>query len=198
MKTKMNMNFTKTTLLELENPSKGKIRVYDTKEKGLGLYVTFSGHKSFFIKKRVHGQQKDIIIGPFPEMTVELARKAAQKIKLEIITGQDPTEKKEKAANEKTFGEAFQMFMERHARIENKTWKEIEGIINKFLSHWFQRKLSSIAKSEVQALHDCVCRENGKYRANKVLAWFSAIHHKMIGWGWEGSNPAADIKKFKE
>jgi integrase len=90
------------------------------------------------------------------------------------------------------------MFMERHARIENKTWKEIEGIINKFLSHWFQRKLFSIAKSEVQAIHDCICRENGKYRANKVLAWFSAIHHKMIGWGWEVSNPAAGIKKFKE
>jgi hypothetical protein len=111
---------------------------------------------------------------------------------------ENPFEKKESLTNEKTFGKAFQMHMERHAKIENKTWKETEGIINKFLQHWFQRKLSSIIKYEVQELHVRVGQENGKSRANKILAWVSAIYNKMIRCGWEGTNPAIGIAKFKE
>jgi integrase len=200
MKTQTKINFTKMTLLALESPQKGKIRYYDEREKGLGLYITTNGHKSFFIKKRIHGQQKDIIIGPFPEMTVELARKAAQKIKLEIITGQDPTEEKGKVANEKTFGEAFELFIERYARIEKKesSVKEDERQVNRFLQRWFMRPLSSITKGEVRELHDHIGREYGKYAANRLLACISTIYNKMINWGLTGTNPVTGIQKFKE
>ncbi|MDR2432703.1 MAG: Arm DNA-binding domain-containing protein [Puniceicoccales bacterium] len=68
------INFTKATLLELPIPPKGKIKFHDTKEKGLSLYVTATGHKSFMIRRRIKGQQKEIILGHFPDMTVELAR----------------------------------------------------------------------------------------------------------------------------
>jgi hypothetical protein len=65
MKAQTEINFTKVTFLALELPQKGKIRYYDAKGKGLGLYVTSSGHKSFFIKKRIRGQPKEIILGHF-------------------------------------------------------------------------------------------------------------------------------------
>ncbi|MDR0741072.1 MAG: Arm DNA-binding domain-containing protein, partial [Puniceicoccales bacterium] len=93
--------FHKKTLENLEVPPKGKIRRYDIKEKGLGLYVTATGHKSFSVKKRIHGQPKEIIIGPFPDIRVEQARRAAQKIKGDIARGKNPLEKKEKQASEK-------------------------------------------------------------------------------------------------
>jgi integrase len=188
------------TLLALESPQKGKIRYYDEKEKGLGLYVTSSGHKSFFIKKRIKGQPKEIILGHFPEMTVEMARKGAQKIKLEIMMGQDPTEEKGKIVNEKTFGEAFELFIERYAKIEKKEKqiKEDERQVNKFLQRWFMRPLSSITKSEVQEMHNRIGRENGKYESNRLLERIRAIYNKMIEWGWKGINPAVGIQKFKE
>jgi hypothetical protein len=52
------------------------------KKKGLSLYVTATGHKSFFIQKRIQGKIKRIVLGHFPDMTVDEARKEAQKIKV--------------------------------------------------------------------------------------------------------------------
>jgi integrase len=200
MKKQTEINFTKTTLLELPIPSKGKIKYHDTKEKGLSLYITQTGHKSFYIKKRIKGQSKEIVLGHFPDMTVELARKAVQKIKGQIAEGKNPCEEKEKAASEKTFGEAFELFIERYARIEKKgkQVKEDERQVNKFLQRWFMRPLSSITKGEVQELHDRIGRENRKYESNRLLERIRAIYNKMIDWGWEGTNPAAKIQKFKE
>ncbi|MDR0692996.1 MAG: tyrosine-type recombinase/integrase [Puniceicoccales bacterium] len=200
MKTQTEINFTKIVLLALESPEKGKIRYYDAKEKGLGLYVTSSGHKSFFIKKRIKGQPKEIILGHFPEMTVEIARKTAQKIKLEVMMGQDPTKEKEKLAAEKTFGEAYEMHMDRHARVEYKpsTLKEIERQMRKVLPYRVKRGLSSITRQDAQEMHDRIGRENGKYEANRALAYIRAIYNKMINWGLTEKNPAAGIQKFKE
>jgi integrase len=133
-------------------------------------------------------------------MTVELARKAAQKIKGQLAEGKNPCEEKEKIANEKTFGEAFELFIELHAKIAKKesSVKEDKRQVNKFLQRWFMRPLSSITKDEVQEIHNRIGRENGKYESNRLLERIRAIYNKMINWGWEGTNPAAKIQKFKE
>ncbi len=70
--------------------------------------------------------------------------------------------------------------------------------MNKFLSHWFRRKISSITTQEVQRLHERICEENGLYQANRLLERIRAIYNKAIEWGWQGQNPAAGIRKFKE
>jgi hypothetical protein len=48
-RSKNSMSLTKAFLIGLEVPTKGIAMVYNTKEKGLSLYVTATGHKSFFI-----------------------------------------------------------------------------------------------------------------------------------------------------
>jgi integrase len=195
---KESINFTKAALNALPTPKSGKKTYYDSNERGLCLYVTATGHKSFFVRKKVGDKQKRIIIGPFPERSVDQARKEAQRIKLEIITGKDPQEEKKKPAMEQTFGDAFVMFMERHAKENTKTWKEISRIITGRVPHLFSRPLSSITKVEMQHLHERIGKEHGKYRANRVLAWIRTIYNKAISWGWEGTNPAIDIEKFRE
>jgi integrase len=50
----------------------------------------------------------------------------------------------------------------------------------------------------VQRLHERICEENGLYQANRLLERIRAIYNKAIEWGWQGGNPAAGIKKFKE
>jgi hypothetical protein len=76
--------------MALEVPTKGMTTVCDMKEKGLSLYVTGTGHKSFFIQKRIHGKIRRMILEHFPDMTVELARKSAQKIKGQIAERKIP------------------------------------------------------------------------------------------------------------
>jgi integrase len=197
---KTSINFTKATLMELPIPAKGRLKFHDKREKGLSLSVTSTGNKSFIIRKRIHGKQREIVIGHFPDMTVELARKEAQRIKLQVAMGKNPLEKKEKQASEKTFGEAYGGYMEKYARTEMKprSCKDVELRLKKVLPLWSERGLSSIAKQEVRELHERIGREKGKYEANRVLAYIRAIYNKMISWDWEGINPTIGIKKFKE
>lgn len=197
---KNSINFTKAKLSSLPIPKKGVVTFCDTNEKGLSVYVTYRGQKTFFIQKRIRSVPKRVILGHFPVMSIDQARKAAQRVKGEIASGKNPCEEKQKLSGEKTFNEAYHMYMERYAKIENKP-RSVEDVklrLNKILNHLGPRKLSTINKYELQALHGKIGQEHGKYEANRVLSYISAIYNKMISWGWEGTNPTIGISKFRE
>jgi len=191
-------NFTKTEILKLPRPSKGMATYKDTKEKGLSLYITATGTITFFIRKRINGQDQRITLGSFPELTVDNARKKALKAKASIADGNNPNHEKNKMREEITFKALFNQYMDRYSRKEKKSWKYDEREVNRFLSHWFKRKISTITKYEVQNIHEKIRNENGLYQANRILERIRAIFNKAIEWGWEGKNPAQGIKKFKE
>jgi hypothetical protein len=74
MKEKTFINFTKATLTNLPIPQKGLLTFCDTQEKGLSLYVTPAGHKSFMVRKRINRKNTRMVLGTFPDMTVDMAR----------------------------------------------------------------------------------------------------------------------------
>jgi integrase len=192
------INFTKTTIKALPIPKSGRESYKDTKEKGLSLYITSTGHITFFIRKRVRGKDERIILGSFSEISVEKARAEALKMRAQVADGKSPNEEKQKIKAEITFGEMFIQFMERYSKKHKKSWQYDEREVNKFLSHWFKRKASSISRQEIQLLHENIREENGLYQANRLLERIRAIYNKNIEWGWSGINPCLGIKKFKE
>ena len=197
--TEKHINFTKKSIDALSLPPKDKrYYFYDTKVQGLELMVTHQGSKSFKVYRKVGTTPVRVSLGKYPQMTVEEARRSAQTVIAEMISGKNPNQEKKKVRQEITFGDMFSTFMERYSKIEKKSWKYDEREINKFLPHWFNRKSSSITKQEVQLLHERIWRENGLYQANRLLERIKAIYNKAIEWGWEGINPATGIKKFKE
>ncbi|MGR3649499.1 MAG: tyrosine-type recombinase/integrase, partial [Shimia sp.] len=70
--------------------------------------------------------------------------------------------------------------------------------VNKFLSRWFKRKISSFERAEIERLHAKIGKENGVYQANRLLERIRSIFNEAIEWGWQGTNPAVGVKKFKE
>ena len=191
-------NFTKSAILALPLPATSMDTYRDTKEKGLSLYITPAGAITFFIRKRIAGRDERVKLGTFPEMTVEQARTAALKTKAAIASGANPNLEKTKLREETTFAELFREYMERYSKPHKKSWKFDEREVNKFLSHWFGRKLSSISRQEVAKLHDKIGQGNGLYQANRVLERIRAMFNKAIEWGWDGANPSTGIKKFRE
>src|SRR5690606_21180783 len=126
-------------------------------------------------------------------------RVAAQIVKGKIALGGDPIEEKRKERESRlTFGEHFRDYMENHSRVNKKSWQYDEREIQRFLSHWFNRRLVDIRKNEVRLLHEKIRKENGLYQANRILERVRALYNKALEWGWEGVNPAIGIKKFKE
>jgi integrase len=198
MQLKMQGNFTKQFLQSLKAPSSGRLYVADTREKGLSVYVTSNGIITFFVRKRIHGRDERVVIGRYPEITVEQARTQALAIKAQVAQGKDPIEDKRRMRADITFFEMFQEFMERYSKKQKRSWQYNEREVNKFLSHWFKRKSSTITKQEIQLLHERIRDENGLYQANRILERISSIFNRAIEWGWQGENPAQGIRKFRE
>lgn len=192
-------SFTVQTIQNLLPPSKGFSTFRDSKNPFLQLYITQSGSKTFFIRKRVHGQNKRITIGAFPGVTIEQARKQALSLMGQISNGSDPTkEAAELKRRQITFGEHFYEYMERYSKVFKKSWQYDEVEIQRFMLKWYKKPLSEISRFDIEKLHHKIGKENGKTQANTILRRLSAIFNKAIEWGWDGKNPTKGVKKFKE
>jgi integrase len=193
------INFTKAALTAAAPAAKGKRDYYyDGKEKGLVLAVTPAGGKSFYLYKRIDGRPERLLLGKFPDLTVENARKLAASAKGEIAMGENPQKAKRSIRDEMTFGALFTEYLEKHSKVHKRSWAYDEREVNKFLKHWFNRKISSIEKPEVERLHAKVGKDNGLYQANRLLERIRSIFSKATDWGWHGMNPATGIKKYRE
>jgi integrase len=192
------INFTKASLIALKSPEKGFDTYSDTGEKGLKLYVTSKGVKTFFIRKMIEGKDERIIIGQFPALSVEDARKEALSIKALIAKGENPNDDLRDKRAEYTLEDLFNEYMTRYSKPHKKSWKYDEREIPKYFGHWFKRKISSIKHQEVRKLHEMTFVNNGLYQANRTLERVKAMYNKAIEWGYIDTNPANGIKKYKE
>lgn len=193
------INFTKRVIDALPLPVEGKRTYhYDTKVRGLELMITSSGTRSFKVYRKLHDKPVRVSLGKYPEMSIEEARLAAQKVITEMLKGHNPNVEKKKLRAETTFGELFKLYMDNYSKHHKKTWQSDERDVPRFLEHWFNRKLSAISRQDVTSIHERVRQENGLYQANRLLARIHIIFNKAIEWGWAGLNPAQGVKKFKE
>lgn len=162
------LNFTKAALLKAPAAAKGKKDYYyDEREKGLVMAVTGAGTKTFYLYKRIEGRPERLMLGRFPDMTVEQARKQTTAAKGEIATGANPQKERRAIRDEMTFGALFTEYLEKYSKVHKRSWSYDEREVNKFLSRWFKRKISSFDRAEIERLHAKVGKENGLYQAKR-------------------------------
>lgn len=115
-------NFNKKSLDAIEAPKDKKYETYcDTVEKGLKLYVTQNGTKTFFIRKFIDFRDERIIIGPYPDLNVTQAREKARVLKGSIACGNNPAEEKRKIRKDMTISEFFDYYMTNYSKVHKKT-----------------------------------------------------------------------------
>lgn len=191
-------NFTKSDIEKLTPPEKGVSTYFDTGFKGLKLYVTANGVKTFFVRKMVNGRDERFILGQYPDLSIQNARDRALLTLSDLANGRNPNEEKKANRAEQKLGDLFIEFMERYSKKEKKSWVYDQREIPKFYGDWFKRRLSDIKRTEIQRRHEKIRDENGLYQANRCLERLRAMYNKAIEWGWNSDNPTLGIKKFKE
>ncbi|MBF0612806.1 MAG: tyrosine-type recombinase/integrase [Magnetococcales bacterium] len=197
--TERKFNFTKKALENLESPLTGAVYYYDTSVSGLTIRVTAGGTKSFVLYRKIDGKPERITLGRFPDLTIEQARGKASKANAAIASGENPAMATREVKRELTLGDLFEAFLERYAKAHKRSWQGDEEQFNRYLTTWKNRKLTSIRKGDVQALHARIGQENGMYAANRLLALLSAMFNKAVEWElWSGTNPTIGITKFRE
>ncbi len=171
----------------------------DSQEKGLGLYTTPTGTKSFYIRKRIKGRDERIIIGCAKILTVEKARAKARLIKEQISDGLDPAAERKRAIfREWTLGAHCKDYMAFYSKLHKKSWAHDQRDIDRFFSPWFHRRMVDITRFEVQKLYQKIVEDHGMFQANRTLERLKSIYNKAIEWGWQGDNPARLIKRYRE
>jgi integrase len=191
------------TVVALERSScpvdKERIWIYDTRQPGLGMMITGSGAKAFYVYRKVLGRPQRVRLGAFPDITIEQARRLARQTIGEISKGRDPmADRREARAKGMNLGELFKWFLETWAKPRKRSWPADETRYNTYLKPWANRRLTDISRADVAALHHRVSNESSKATANRVLALLSTIFNKARLIGSEQPNPCKGVEKFAE
>jgi integrase len=213
------IRFRKEVLEALPAPEKGRSTYYDDKVKKLAVRVTSAGTKTFYVITRDGDSVAWLKLGTFPDMTVEIAGKEAQKHLGDFAKGASPVKAKRIEKQRLTLGQAFDNYQTLYAAPRGiKTaddtrmiWERCIGTMpdepakkhgRKREKHpagvdWSNRKLDEISGAEVRTLH----AEIGTHtpvQANRVVEIIGTIYARAAEWGYTGINPAKDIRPFKE
>ena len=170
----------------------------DATTPGLWLTVYSTGRKVFSYVARVGGRVGRFTVGKWPDLTVEAARLAVKKLAGEIARGGNPMADRNRTRQEATLGEVFAAYLA-HAQGRLKSWRAYEEVYLRYLSAWKTRRISTIRRGDVAALHAQVGRDKGRYAANRLLALVSIV------WNFARNdleipveNAARGVKRFKE
>lgn len=121
-------------------------------------------------------------LGRYPELTVEMARKEAQKIFGKIATGIDPiAEKKAAKVKEVTLKEVFNDYMQARKNLKQNTKYNYERVINCSFANWRSKPIVSITKDNVSKLHEKLGKENGQAYANLSMRVLRALFNFAAG-----------------
>jgi integrase len=117
-----------------------------------------------------------------------------------VIGGEDPLEKRKKAAQGETIRDLCEVYVERHASRKRSGRDDQRRIVQHLLPAWANRKLDSITRADVAALHSRI-GERHPYEANRTVALLGKMFELARRWGFlpeNAANPARGIDKFKE
>ena len=193
-------HFTKKRIDSLPTPKNGqRAYYYDDGVRGLAVAVSPLGKTNFVLYRKVAGRPERVTIGPYPDLSIEQARGQASQMNSVIAQGGNPAAERRSVRAEMTLQELLDTFLTLYAKERTRSWKDYESMFNLHLHGWRLRRLSSIRKADVVALHSHIGRTRGQYTANRVIELLSAMFNRARNdWGYEGENPAAGVRSFKE
>lgn len=213
------IRFKKEVLEALPAPEKGRSTYYDDQVQKLAVRVTSAGTKTFYVITRDGDSVAWLKLDTFPNMTVEIARKEAQKHLGDFAKGASPVKAKRIEKQRLTLGQAFDNYQTLYAvprgiKTADDTrmiWERCIGTMpdepakkhgRKREKHpagvdWSNRKIDEISGAEVRTLHAEIGTTT-PVLANRVVEIIGTIYARASEWGYTGINPAKDIRPFKE
>lgn len=146
---------------------------------GLHLRVYGNGRKSFlYYYRNSMGQQRRPKIGDFPEMTLADARSASSRLALKVANGEDPRASLEKAKEEMTVQELFDLVLEKYwgqarfvASGRKKAAKWAYDL--HFKDRWGKLRLSELTRKTIKAWSEQMVDK--PYAANRAIEFLTTM-----------------------
>ncbi len=190
------MKLTKT-LVEGATPRAQRYRLNDSLVPGLCLLVLPSGARTYYLRHRVDGQQRELKLGTPAEITPDQARAIAREALAQVRAGQDPTEERRRRREAPTIDALAARHLQAHAS-RKRSGRNDEILWRRHLLPAFARvRVAALTREQVREWHACHPQPATANRALEVLGVAMGLAEE---WGWRpaGSNPARGVKAHPE
>jgi len=184
--------FSPNIIANLPVPREGFEVVQDIAEPRLRLYITSRGIKTFFTRKRVRGRDVRIIIGRWPDISVEDARHAVSE---KIAESSVPIKIRRKKI---VFEKLFASFVSRKVNRAHESVKKLERAVLRHWSFLIPREIDEITADELLKIHESTAKNAGIATANRMLEIMKSFFKFAAEQGYIVRNPAAGLEKFTE
>ncbi len=173
----------------LPAPSKGFDVVQDISEPRLRMYITSRGVKTFFVRKRVRGKDKRILIGNYPDVDIEDARSAVPEILERAM--KKPIVRRKKIS----FKQFLDIYMANKVRRGEDSQMKLVRAINNHLGALFDKKIADINGADVKAVINAIA---GPAIAARMQELLQSIFNYAIDMGYAKLNPVVGLEKIKQ
>ena len=173
----------------LPAPSVGFDVVQDLSEPRLRMYITSRGVKTFFVRKRVHGRDRRIIIGNYPDVDIETARGTVPEILARAM--QQPVQRRHKI----TFKKFLNIYMTNRVRRNGYSRDKLERAVQRHLSQLFDKNLSDIKSDDIVAV---ISKIDGRAIAARMQEFLQSVFKYAIELGYVKENPVASLPKMQQ
>lgn len=173
----------------LPAPVRGFDVVQDISEPRLRMYITSRGVKTFFVRKRVRGKDKRILIGKYPDVDIEYARSAVPQI-LENASKKPPVRRKKI-----TFKQFVDLYLANKVRRGEDSYAKLVRAINLHLAGLFEKKICDVTTDDVRHV---VKNIRGAAIAARMQELMQSIFNYALDMGYVKSNPVVGIEKIQQ
>lgn len=192
----------KLTKTMVEQASKNQI-VWDAEIPGFGVRVTPGGSKSFIFQFRSRTrEQGKLVIGRFPSMTVDQARKTAREHRVLVDQGGNPSLARKGVRDAVTLRQLADHYCEDYGPnrgLKPQTIKDARRLLDRFaLPKFGVRKVQDIKAGDIRAVHNNARTGSSRYQANRLRAVLSRMFTLAIQNEWRSDNPCRGVEKFPE
>jgi integrase len=192
---------TKRTVDEA-HPATGRYVIWDSQLKGFGLRVAQTGTKTYFVRYRVRGARRRLVVlGRHGILTPDEARNRARVILGVVAAGQDPALGRGTVEPDVTISHVVERFIEEHvgSKRKPKTGIDYTTVLRTYLVPRFgSRAVARVTTAEIAQLHNSM--KDRPYQANRMLAIVGSMYTFAARRGLvpKGTNPAEGIDRYRE
>jgi len=153
------------------------------------MYITNRGIKSFFVRKRVNGRDRRIIIGKYPD--IEIADARAHVVDVLKAASSKPKLRHKKIG----FRKIADIYLTKKVRRSEESLAKLVRSMVKHLSPLFEKNIQEIKTDEIRDILDNIDGNAVKNRMHELL---QSIFNFAIENGYMSYNPVSKLQKVKE
>lgn len=190
------MKLTKT-IVEGAVPRAQRYRLCDSLVPGLILLVLPTGQRTWYLRHRVDGRQRELRLGTPVELSPDQARALAREALARVREGGDPVEERRLRREAPTIEALAQRHLQAHAS-RKRSGRNDEILWRRHLLPAFGRmKVAALTRERVREWHAAHLMPATANRALEVLGVAMGLAED---WGWRpaNSNPARGVKAHPE